>query len=401
MAHSYTTTKYTERLVLHNGNIYREISAKYKNHKKLLVLRQKVGTDRPMIRNIECCCITGWVFIDPQDKGFRWYSNNNGDTYGIDKWWVCGCSCNLTGEAQQTKEELERLILKSKQKDFIYTFRALAERNYFLNYLGLFNLINMWLKYPNCEYLIKLGYEKLAFSTTLLKMKKKKQQVYINFLLQNKPNQSINFTELQCLMKGIDDYQFFLSCYKSIDIYNYLKKQNETFVFYQDYKRMCERLEKDLNDPYWLYPSNLRERHNFLIEQQEAIKRAKEIETENKIKKIALKLAKKLNKNVNGYEISVASSISDIQEQAKVLSQCLMTCSYYKKYADKKCILVFIKKGNKRLATAEVFYNKKKPLGQFYGNERNRNNCLPNKSIKEAFNNWLNNTYLTSNLCRA
>lgn len=56
---------------------------------------------------------------------------------------------------------------------------------------------------------------------------------------------------------------------------------------------------------------------------------------------------------------------------------------------NKKLILVFIKKDNQPVATAELFYNKK--VGQFYGNETNRENCKPNDEVKKVFYEWLEN----------
>jgi len=428
MAHSMQTTTYTEKLTLEKGEIYRVVTAQYKSNKPLIVLRQKLNTKRPMIRNLECLAIGGWVYIDPNDKGFRWYSNNDGDRYGVDKWWECACNCSLGGISTQTYMDLEALILKSKYKDFIYTLKALEKdypvddyRNINLHYI--FSILGMWSKYPQVEYLVKLGYYGLALSKTLLSMNKKKQKEYIKCLIEKEPKsygekKYLKLAELTCLVKGIDDYDFYIECHQCESAYHYLKKTGNSVDLYFDYKSMCKELGKDLTDDYWLCPKDLRARHDLVMEQVEAkreadrlieeeqrlVARLKEIEKEKNIPNRITKVAKKLgvlNTSINGYEISVASSLEDIKEQAKTLNQCLITCNYYKKYAEKECVLVFIKKGDERLATAEVFYNKTKPLGQFYGDERDRDNCLPNEEIKGAFNTWLNNVYLTSNLVRA
>lgn len=411
MGHSYWQTKYTEKLVVRNGNIYRVISAQYKDRNRLEVLYQCVNSDKVYIRNLDCKMICGWVYYDPQDKDRNYWSNNCGKPYGIDEWWVCACNCSLTGKSVQDFDRLEAVVLASKQKDFIYSLRAYRKAHSNCDEISIsqiFELLQMWTKYPQCEFLIKLGYYKLALSKTILTMSKSKQREYIQYLINDMKDYehkaTINLTELKCLMNNIKNYTLFCSCCRSLPLYYYLEKQNESVEYYKDYKNLCIELGKDLTDDYWLYPSNLRERHNLVMEQvrakRNALEEAKEKAFDMKLEKIVNKLSK-LNTTINGYEISVASSMKDIREQADTLSQCLITNNYYEKYADKKCILVFVKKGEERLATAEVFYNKTKPLGQFYGDERDRDNCIPNKEIKGAFNTWLNNIYLTSNLVRA
>ena len=412
MGHSYWQTNYTEKLVVRNGNIYRVISAQYKDRKKLEVLYQSVNSNKVFIRNLDCKMICGWVYYDPQDKDRNYWSSNCGKPYGIDEWWVCACNCSLTGKSSQDYDRLEAVILSSKQKDFIYSFRAYRQAHSNRSEISIsqiFELLQMWTKHPQNEFLIKLGYYKLALSKTLLTMSKNKQKDYIQYLVNDMSGykgskECLNLTELKCLMNNITNYELFCSCCRSLPLYHYLEKQKESVSYYKDYKNLCIELGKDLTDNYWLYPSNLRERHNLVMEQviaqRNALEEAKEKEYDSKLEKVVKKLSK-LNTTINGYEICVASSMKDIREQADTLAQCLITNNYYEKYAQKKCILVFVKKGNERLATAEVFYNKNKPLGQFYGDERDRNNCIPNKRIKGAFNTWLNNVYLTSNFARA
>ena len=79
--------------------------------------------------------------------------------------------------------------------------------------------------------------------------------------------------------------------------------------------------------------------------------------------------------------------MEDIIYQADFLHQCLITAKYYEKMAKKNCILVFIKKDDEPIATAEL--NKEDKVVQFYGNELDRSNCKPNEEIKNIFDNWL------------
>ena len=400
MGHSQQTTKYTEKLVLKKNNIFRVVYAQYKKT-KMSVMQQEFNKEGFMIRNLTFNYCGGWLFNDPHDK-CRWYNRNTEkyeEEFGKDRWWKV-LTCGIYGTTNQSFDEIESIILKSSYKGFIYTLKA-YRKHYETNYSisTIFLLLDLWNKDSRVEYLMKLGQLDLALkSAYLFRLTEKKQNELISIIKKHKDKKFVSYEEVKATGKGIENYNLYHDCKGNIDIYNYLLKQNEEIGLYRDYVSMAKDNGHDLTQDYWKYPSNLRERHNQMLDQKENIRFAKEKDTCDKILKIATKLAKKLNTKINGYDIVVASSIDDIREQAKVLSQCLITCSYYKKYADKECILVFIKKGNERLATAEISYNKEKPLGQFYADEKDRNNCLPNNDIKSALDSWLSNIYAKTNL---
>ena len=69
------------------------------------------------------------------------------------------------------------------------------------------------------------------------------------------------------------------------------------------------------------------------------------------------------------------------------MHQCLITCDYHIKYANSEKILVFIKRNNKPYATAEI--TKDKQVKQFYLNEKNRDKCHPNDTLREKLNMFL------------
>lgn len=401
MAHSQTTTSYTERLVLRNGNIYRVVNAHYKKT-NMEVLYQIGGKKDYHVRNLSENYVCGWLFNDPNDK-FSWYdrkTDTHHDRYEIDNWWKWHGSCSVCGVNTQTLDEIETIILKSKHKEFVYTFRAYRQY-YDNNYRTweVFDLLNAWLEDHRVEYLMKLGQYRLAIKhKAIFRLGKEKQAQVIKTLKDNVGKHFVNYNELLASAKGIENYYLYKTCNNNTELYKYLLKQNVEKSVYDNYLYMAKENGHNIDDPYWKYPSHLRERHNQMMREQNNIKLAKEKKIVEKISEIGTKLAKKLNKQINGYDIAVASSIDDIQEQAETLSQCLMRCDYYKEYANKKCILLFIKKGNERLATAEIFYNKKSPLGQFYADEQDRNNCIPNTELKDTLNTWLSSVYAKQNM---
>ena len=120
-------------------------------------------------------------------------------------------------------------------------------------------------------------------------------------------------------------------------------------------------------------------------------KMKKEIEEELKKKQEAYSKAIKKylssGKEIDGYSVYVPDDVLDINYQAEYLHQCLITADYIEKVIDKHCVLVFIRKNKKPVATVELLPRKK--IGQFYANELDRKNCLPTEEVKEVFNKWL------------
>ena len=72
--------------------------------------------------------------------------------------------------------------------------------------------------------------------------------------------------------------------------------------------------------------------------------------------------------------------------QAEALKQCLVSADYIGKVIKGECVLVFVRFRGRPVATAEILPGGK--LGQFYGNEADRNRCKPTKAATVAFDAW-------------
>lgn len=385
---------YTERLVYQKNDLYRVVNATYKDF-KLDVIKQKLGSNDIYIRNLSLNYCGGWLLIMPTDR-YKYTS----EKVGIQAWYKCCCSCNIFGTSEMTYDDLIELISKTKYKDFSYTLKSLKEQGNKVNIMEVFNLLENFVKDKRVELLVKSNLKNLALSKQFMKLTTDNQKKVIKVAKSGKAPLSASVNDLLVMAKTNCDYDL-VQYGGDSRLRDYLLEQSEYLDYYKDYVRMAKKLHKNLKDNYWKYPKSLVEAHNKcideikLLEQLEVAKKNEIINS--KIKSIAKKTSC-LNANINGYDIEVAKDLEDIKLQAETLSQCLITSSYYKKHANKECLLVFIKVGDKRLATAELFYNRNKPLGQFYADERDRDNCKPNKEITNAFNLWLNNNYLTSGL---
>ena len=119
------------------------------------------------------------------------------------------------------------------------------------------------------------------------------------------------------------------------------------------------------------------------------LEEAEKLKTKQKDYLKAIKKWLGSEQTIDGFTIYVPDDVLDIKFQAEYLHQCLISCDYISKVINQRCVLVFIRKGNKPIATAELLNGNK--IGQFYANELDRSNCLPSPKVKAVMNKWLEN----------
>ena len=392
MAHS--NYKLTDRLVWDKKDkSFLLISKAHWKNVKLDVIKRDIHHIKPELRNLDKYIMTPWLFIAPQD--ILWCCKN-----GIQKWWnnkekdKDRASCTLIGKREQSINKIKSLILKYEPQ-FIYTFNAyLKNRNN--NLYTLFNIYaiyRMWKTYNNeTEMLVKLGYHKLATQKSIYKLPKEKKQQYIRTLVKDHPyGEYATITDIQEYILGIDNSILFRKCKRNYELYKYMEKSGGgDLIEYSDYKKMLKELniKERLKDKYWLYPKDLKQAHDRVM-----------VELENKKNAditIELNTIPKCEATIGGFSLYLANDMEDIRNQAKVLYQCLITCKYYEKVAEKKSLLIFMKKDNKPIGTCEISYNKNKEIKQCYGDEHDRNNCKLTKEQMDIMNSYIANLQINN-----
>lgn len=258
------------------------------------------------------------------------------------------------------------------------------------------DLVNRYKEDSSIESLVEKGLLHVALDKRLTKLSKKKKVEIINFIRNKEYSKNISLSQiLFCIKYNVEPTRENLWHYGEFH-YNY-KKANYfsnhviTKGQYDDYIKMCNRLHKNLKDEYWLYPADFNKAHDKVMKQIERIEKAKKKQEIDNIRAVG-EFLKSNNKNINGYDVYIPESYDDIQKQAKALNQCLITASYDKKVSELKCVLVFIRKDDQPIATAEIDYNKS--LKQFYANEFDRSNCKPNQELHTILNQWLSSAII-------
>lgn len=308
-------------------------------------------------------------------------------------------------------------------------FKYLADKYEISNKSELMEKLEIWIEHHELEILLAAGFEKIGMNKTFWKLTPKNRKATIQFMRQNPGFINLNLKELREAMRSDNpvlkgeyfrhvkswyrpDKRYHSSVSISYEDFKYIKKARKKFnstyenedqamkqliELYRDYKCMLQRSDHPQNDEYWLYPSDLNEFHNRLVEEERIKEEARRLAEEkaeakkNKERKKAfrriVKKFEEFNGTVDGYSIFVTDDYNEWQKQAHILHQCICASGYYQGTADGNYTIVFIQKNGKPIATAQVYTNGN--IGQFYANELDRVNCKPSKEVAEAFNKWL------------
>lgn len=344
--------------------------------------------------NLRFATMGGWLVAFPNEREtMMYYSYFGSSTVELSPYENFRKMPNLYYEEDNEINLIERL--KEVYPEYKYLIQKLSKNN-LKGYMTIYKYIQLAFKYPHkisqMEWLIENKQENIITENNL---KKGLKPEIINYIKEHK---GIDHLYIKAVELAIKTNAKYWDCHDAVcyflgdlKLQPYLEMQNADVRYYKDYKDMCKKLKKDFTDPYWRYPKNLFKAHDKLMKEIEAIKK---LEEKERMKNIAdsikqkEKYSKKHTLNVDDLVFYFPYDLEDIKNQAKVLNQCLISCDYHIKYANKEKILVFIKRNNKPYATAEI--GKNKEVKQFYLNEKDRNNCHPNETLYDKLHLFLN-----------
>ena len=267
-------------------------------------------------------------------------------------------------------------------------------------------LLTAWKKDHKTELLVGAHLDNLVANGNFLRMKNERQKAVLAFIRKTPGADQWTLSKILFVMHGhtpkeYNDWMSFRCSYGTgcaFDVFKYLDGNRHAFDMYLDYIRTAERCGHDIKDNYWKFPKDLKKAHDKVMREYDRIVEARrmaekaaatkrEREKKKNFEKVVGKWLKKTLRK-NGFVVSIPGDIKTIQKQAKKLHQCLVSCDYIGKMADRRCLLVFIStKDGVPVATAEILPSGK--VGQFYADERDRYNMKPDKKAQEALDAWL------------
>ena len=309
-----------------------------------------------------------------------------------------------------TDEEIE--LVKSRHPGFKWLLdKVVAVYKDTLSRAKMWEFMEAWKRWPECERLFNGGYEKLCLSTPFAKAPYKKQHKMFEFLQSHPEVKDPGWSELNYIMqKSITQEEYWLcrNLQVGIEEYRYLCKQRTAKHsdlyslkrLYRDYINMAENNKHDVKDDYWKWPKNLCKAHAkvmteyYAIIEAERLARAKELRREEREKKKKfVAIAKKFAKSTarfDGLKAYVPQDIRTVNEQANALHQCLMSADYIGTMADRECLLLFIadNAGNP-VATAEITPQGK--VAKFYANQADfdSDKMKPSDAAQKALDMWV------------
>lgn len=339
--------------------------------------------------NIYCSGLLDYNYI----SGYTMLHSSEAKGYTID----CSCKCSdwakgFIANTITTYNEIREI--ENNCKEGVKYLLEKCIDNGIMGNSDLYDIIRVWYEHPEMELLVASGNWRLGMNKSFWKLTDKKKKAVVSWLKNNPSGKTLGYIldeingKDHALREVSERYKVPYGVTQHyIDHLTYIE-----INMLHDYYKMCRRLKKNLKDKYWLMPKDFLLKHSKLVEEiykiEETKRQARIREKNEKLIKLVESL-KKYDFEQDGYSVFVAPNVEEIILQATTLHQCLMSCSYDQKMIDKNCILVFIRKENKPIATMEI--NKSKKIGQFYMDEKDRDNCLPTPEIRALGQKWLDN----------
>ena len=318
---------------------------------------------------------------------------------GYDEWDKVCCDVHIDTSNHPT--EREKKIICDKYPAFKYVLNKWSGTR-----AQTMKVLKVWKEHPEVELPLSLGYYDIIFNKSFYTMKKEDLKKCYKYMSENRElNLCISdlkiilkygeeVADMYCRAKTIlgrrvkmSELKWVLNQYDSY----YKNQTNSMRIDLEDYKELCEYFHKDMKDEYWSHPKNLKERLQELRTQREnirALERAEKLKQKMVRYKKAIKRFDGWERTIDGYDIIVPKTLEQWQTQASVLHQCIIRMNYMDK-VNKNYVLFFILKDNAPIATCEVTNLLEKKIGQFYGDEFDRTNCLPTPEVRNAMLKYL------------
>ena len=284
----------------------------------------------------------------------------------------------------------------------------------YLRHMELIKYLRLWQKYPQVEYLLKLGFYDFLSSVQILRLVAKDKQ-FCRWLISNKHEFTSNKYHIEAIIRSYktgaplaqiqsDIHTRFelIKTYNCTNVYalfkhelskfgDYIRTQKTDYRSYQDYLIACNYLGLDMTIPKNRYPHDFKRWHDIRIDEyktkqalQDKIERAEHYQ---KFETIAKKFMP-LQKIGRGYAVIIAASIDDLKVEGDALSHCVGKMNYDQRVIKQESLVFFVRKIgalDTPFVTVEYSLKSKKVL-QCYG----KNSQKPDEKIVQfVHNNWL------------
>ncbi len=356
-----------------------------------------IHSDRCFLKDIIYYRISGYSvgwFEQGVGKEPKWYENAKWDWHE-DKYF-------------DPYAPIVNMEVIDKLPEYKYSAYKLYNTVEILQYLRLYE------KYPQTEYLIKLGLSKFVNSRQILE-KMSKDKKFCKWLAQNRADLIRNHYYVHCILqaysknrdiKALQAYEYSKKklqdkwSYREIkelfpdikEFLDYIAKQKTNIDNYNDYLRACRYLGLDMSIPKNRIPHDFKRWHNIRSDEYataKAIKDEKErAELYAKFALVAKKYAPLQHSKKYDFICIIAKSPQDLIREGERLDHCVGRMGYDQKFAREETLIFFVREKNEpKTPLVTVEYSIKRQIVlQCYGMGDSR----PNANILDYVNNvWL------------
>ncbi|MBQ9979179.1 MAG: PcfJ domain-containing protein [Clostridia bacterium] len=277
----------------------------------------------------------------------------------------------------------------------INEFKYSALEDY--DYSDIIPYLRRYRKYPQAEYLVKLGLSDLTKSVQILRLlgKSKDFQRWIskNRLILKERGFYVS-SIISAFKKGIDnkeanryeiekkhlcsekDYKPIREMLKGeyAPYIKYIREKGISNRLYLDYLRACNYLEMDMSIPRNRYPHDFKRWHDIRIDEYNTKKmendKRERAEFYEKFGAVAEKYLPMQNDKNAAYLVIIAKSPAELKAEGKALHHCVGSMGYEQKFAREETLIFFIRSADAPdvpLVTMEYSLKSKKIL-QCYAN---------------------------------
>lgn len=289
-------------------------------------------------------------------------------------------------------------------------------------YDDFFKYLRIYEKYPQAEYLMKMGLQHLATKKILLR-KIGKDKEFRKWLIRNTKilkneygkypyfsaqtilsayKMKLSILEAQKfeitkkeLLKDYNYTNHIVNIVPKNEIYEfvtYLNKQNTNASSYNDYLTACEFLHLDMSLQKNKYPHDFKRWHDIRIDEYHTAQakedKEKRKELYKKFAKVASKYISLQKESDDGFAVIIAKSPAELINEGNKLDHCVGRMNYDQKFAREESLIFFVRnKDNikKPFVTLEYSLSQHKVL-QCYGKHDSR----PSDEVLDFVNNkWL------------
>ncbi len=281
--------------------------------------------------------------------------------------------------------------------------------------MDVITYLRLYEKYPQMEYLTKLGLSCIATSKQVLdlSLKDKKFRKWLAINAEKIISQRYYvYTIMTAYKKGLDfdEVQSWEETKKSLqrkDNYKeireeftddlpklqlYISKHKTSLSSYADYMKACKYLQLDFSDTKHRYPIDFKRWHEIRIDEY----RSKQAEIDESIRKdlygVFAKVAQKYSFMEHfkdkGFVVLIAKSPAELIKEGELLDHCVGRMNYDQKFAREETLIFFVRdthEQEKPLVTIEYSLETRNIL-QCYG----FNNSSPARNVSDfVYDKWL------------